>query len=442
MNVWLDVACLVVLILLNGFFAMSEISIVTARRSKLQMLAEQGAPGAKLALSLSENPTRALSTIQVGITSIGILSGIVGESALVDPLSSLLIGTVHLSEATARAASMVIVVILITYFSIVIGELLPKRIGLLGADTLARFAAKPIHFLSIIALPFVKLLSVSTEFLLKCLGIKQDTQQITEEEIHSVIDEGGQAGVIDAQEHTMVRNIFRLDDRTIASLMIPRSEVEYIDLDDSREVNMEKVLKSVYSRLPVCQGSLDEIKGVVTVRQLLKQMVQDGKPNFKVTYEPVLYVPESLTGMELLENFRKSDAALAMVVDEYGAILGLVTPHDVLEAIAGEFKPDTPEDAQIIKKSDTCFEVDGLLPIPELKDLLGIKEVPEEMADRYTTVAGMIIFLLERLPRPGDRVNWADWDFSVRQMDGRRVDRILITRLPGEDSDDEKAKTE
>ena len=254
---------------------------------------------------------------------------------------------------------MAVVVILITYFSIVIGELVPKRIGQMGADAISRLVAKPIHWLAILAMPFVKLLSFSTELLLKILGIKQDDQKITEEEIHSMIDEGGEAGVIDAQEHTMVKNVFRLDDRAVASLMVPRSEVQYLDLEDTREVNMEKVLNSQHSRLPVCYGGLDDIRGVVTTRLLLKQMVNDGKPNFKVNYEPVLYVPESISGMELLDTFRKSDAALAMVVDEYGAILGLVTPHDVLEAIAGEFKPDAPEDAQIIQKGENCYEVDG-----------------------------------------------------------------------------------
>lgn len=438
MNVWIDVGCLFLLICLNGFFAMSEISIVTARRTKLQMLAEDNAPGAKLALMLSENPTRALSTIQVGITSIGILSGIVGESALVDPLSKLLIEYFPLNEATARGLAMAGVVIAITYFSIVIGELVPKRIGQIGADSIARFVAKPIHWLAYLALPFVKLLSVSTEFLLKWVGIKNDSQQLTEEEIHSMIEEGGETGVLDAQEHTMVRNVFRLDDRSVASLMIPRSEVEFIDLQDSREVNMEKILNSQYSRLPVCDGGLDDVKGIVTTRQLLKQMVQTGKPNFKAQdqYEPLVFVPESLTGMELLENFRKNNASLAFVVDEYGAILGLVTPHDVLEAIAGEFTPTTPEDAQIIKKGENAFEVDGLLPIPELKDLLDLDEVPEEDEEHYTTVGGMVMFLLERIPRKGDKVKWDGWEFHVLEMDGRRLDRILITKVPEEKTPD------
>lgn len=430
MSVWLDVLCLLCLVLINGFFAMSEIAIVTARRAKLQMQADDGSERARIALELSENPTRALSTIQVGITSIGILSGIVGESALVEPLSEQIVQWMPMSVSTARAVAMVCVVIGITYVSIVIGELVPKRLGQIAADNVVRFVAKPIHWISIIAMPFVKLLSFSTETLMKWCGIKNDTQQITEEDIHSMIEEGGETGVIDAQEHTMVRNVFRLDDRPVSSLMVPRSEVEYIDLEDTHEENMKKLLHSRFSRLPVCQDGLDNIKGIVTTRQLLKQMVTKGKANFRDLSQPAVFVPESLTGMELLENFRQNDAALAMVVDEYGAVLGLVTPHDVLEAIAGEFKPETPADALVVAKEDGNFEFDGLLPIPEVKDLLDIDECPDEESERYTTVGGMLLYLLERIPTEGDKVEWSNWTFEVKKMDGRRIDRITATKKP------------
>lgn len=430
MSVWLDVLCLLCLVLINGFFAMSEIAIVTARRAKLQMQADDGSERARIALELSENPTRALSTIQVGITSIGILSGIVGESALVEPLSEQIVQWMPMSVSTARAVAMVCVVIGITYVSIVIGELVPKRLGQIAADNVVRFVAKPIHWISIIAMPFVKLLSFSTETLMKWCGIKNDTQQITEEDIHSMIEEGGETGVIDAQEHTMVRNVFRLDDRPVSSLMVPRSEVEYIDLEDTHEGNMKKLLHSRFSRLPVCQDGLDNIKGIVTTRQLLKQMVTKGKANFRDLSQPAVFVPESLTGMELLENFRQNDAALAMVVDEYGAVLGLVTPHDVLEAIAGEFKPETPADALVVAKEDGNFEFDGLLPIPEVKDLLDIDECPDEESERYTTVGGMLLYLLERIPTEGDKVEWSNWTFEVKKMDGRRIDRITATKKP------------
>ena len=436
MDVWLDICCLCLLIVCNGFFAMSEIAIVTARRSKLQVQADDGSERAKLALKLSENPTRALSTIQVGITSIGILSGIVGETALVAPLSEVFLSWFSMAETTARALSMFCVVVLITYFSIVIGELVPKRFGQLAADTVARIVAKPIYWLSILAMPFVKLLSSSTETLMKWFGIKGDSQQITEEEIHSMIEEGGETGVLDAQEHTMVRNVFRLDDRAIASLMVPRAEVEYLDLEDDSEENMKKVLNSKFSRLPVCQGGLDEVKGIVTTQQLLRQIMTEGTVNFNNITQPVVYVPESLTGMELLENFRQNDAALALVVDEYGAVLGLVTPHDVLEAIAGEFKPDTPADALVVKLKNGAYEFDGLLPIPEMKDILDIDECPDEEDERYTTVGGMIMYMLERIPKEGDRVEWENWRFEVKKMDGRRLDRVVAQCLPDKELSD------
>ncbi len=429
MSVWTDVLLLTLLIIFNGFFAMSEIAIVASRRSKLQLLAEDDVPGAKLALKLSENPSKVLSIVQIGMTSIAVLSGVVGQAALVGPLSEF-IQSFGLPEATATGISLVVVVFAITYFSIVIGELVPKRIGQLGTDSIARIIARPITWISYIISPFVKLLEVSTNLVLKLLGVDLSEKPITEEEIQSIIEEGSEVGVIPPQEHSMVKNVFRLDDRAIVSLMIPRSEVEYIDLQDSDKVNLNKILQSPFSSLPVCDGSLDDVKGAVTNRLLLKQMVETGEVDFKQGYEPVVYVPESLTGMELLENFRKSGSQLAMVVDEYGDVLGLVTSHDVLEAIAGEFTAQAPSDAQIITKGENCYEVDGLLPIPELKDLLDISEVPDEGDYHYTTTAGMVIFLLEKLPALNDHVEWEGWEFKVVGMDGRRLDRILITKLP------------
>ncbi|MBQ8829240.1 MAG: HlyC/CorC family transporter, partial [Burkholderiaceae bacterium] len=225
-------------------------------------------------------------------------------------------------------------------------------------------------------------------------------------------------------------------DRAIASLMVPRAEVEYLDLEDDSEENMKQVLNSKFSRLPVCQGGIDEVKGIVTTQQLLRQIVTEGTVNFNNITQPVVYVPESLTGMELLENFRQNDAALALVVDEYGAVLGLVTPHDVLEAIAGEFKPDTPADALVVKLKNGAYEFDGLLPIPEMKDILDIDECPDEEDERYTTVGGMIMYMLERIPKEGDRVEWENWRFEVKKMDGRRLDRVVAQCLPDKELSD------
>ena len=427
---WIDVFFLILLVLLNGAFALSEIALITSRRARLQQLKENQTPGAQKAIELNADPNKALSTIQVGITTIGILLGIVGESALAEPVSRLFLA-LGLSAETANAVSLVLVVVLVTYFSIVVGELVPKRLGQLAPEKLACRVAAPISFLSTLAAPFVRLLSTSTKLLLHLFGLRGDErEQVTEEEIHALIDEGEESGVIERVERDMVRNIFRLDDRPIASLMIPRADIEWIDLDDPLEMNIEKIKRSHRSRLPVCQGGLDDVKGICTTRTLLQQILEKGKPNFHENLSKPVYVPESLSGMELLENFRMTDTPLALVVDEYGEVQGIVSPRDVLEAIAGEFKPESPADAWVTVRNDGSYLLDGLIPIPEMKDVLGIKTVPEDIPGRYATLAGMMMFLIGRLPQEGDVTVWEGWQFEVIDMDGRRIDKILVTRDP------------
>lgn len=425
-----EVLLLFGLILVNALFAMSEIALVTARRARLQVLAEQGDKGAQIALALNEHPTRVLSTIQVGITSIGILSGIVGEAALAAPLGNWL-ASLGVEGGAARFGSTALVVVVVTYFSIVLGELVPKRLGQISPESIARRVALPIRGLAAVAKPFVRLLSASTDLILRLLGVRHTSAQaVTEEEIHAMIEEGSQTGVIDAQERAMVRNVFRLDDRQIGSLMTPRSDIEYIDLDDPDDENMRKVLSSGHSRLPVVRGGLSDIEGIITVRRLLQQIADGGRADFRRDLQPVVYVPESLTGMELLENFRASSAHLAVVVDEYGEIQGVVTPQDLLEAIAGEFKTPSNEDAWAVQRGDGSWLLDGLIPIPELKDRLGLPTAPEEELGRYNTLSGMVMLLLGRVPRTSDAVEWEGWRFEIVDMDSRRIDKVLATRLP------------
>lgn len=425
-----EVLLLFGLILVNALFAMSEIALVTARRARLQVLAEQGDKGAQIALALNEHPTRVLSTIQVGITSIGILSGIVGEAALAAPLGNWL-ASLGVEGGAARFGSTALVVVVVTYFSIVLGELVPKRLGQISPESIARRVALPIRGLAAVAKPFVRLLSASTDLILRLLGVRHTSAQaVTEEEIHAMIEEGSQTGVIDAQERAMVRNVFRLDDRQIGSLMTPRSDIEYIDLDDPDDENMRKVLSSGHSRLPVVRGGLSDIEGIITVRRLLQQIADGGRADFRRDLQPVVYVPESLTGMELLENFRASSAHLAVVVDEYGEIQGVVTPQDLLEAIAGEFKTPSNEDAWAVQRGDGSWLLDGLIPIPELKDRLGLPTAPEEELGRYNTLSGMVMLLLGRVPRTTDAVEWEGWRFEIVDMDSRRIDKVLATRLP------------
>lgn len=411
---------------------MSEIALVTSRKARLQVLSENGNKGAQTAMRLQADPTWALSTIQVGITSIGILSGIVGEAALAGPMSEVLVSW-GVPVDTAKVLGVVTVVVFVTYFSIVLGELVPKRLGQSSPEPISSRVARPLNLLSTIMSPFVKLLSVSTKFILKVLGLADQKEGgVTEAEIHAIIDEGSQSGVIEESERDMVRNVFRLDDRQVGSLMTPRNDIEWIDLQDSREDNFKKVLTSSRSRLVVANGSLADVRGICTTRSLLQQFVENGKPNFMRNLSPVAYVPESISGMELLEHFKNTTVPLALVVDEYGEVVGLVTPRDLLEAIAGEFKPDTNDEAWAIARGDGSWFLDGIIPIPELKDRLELKTVPEEELGRYNTLSGMMMLLLQRLPKTGDVVYWEGWKLEVADMDGRRIDKVLASRLPVE----------
>ncbi len=426
----IEVIVLFALIGLNGLFAMSEIALVTARRARLQVLVEEGDRGAAAAMALNTEPTRFLSTIQVGITSIGITSGIVGEAAFATPLSQWLIG-LGADPGNASLGATVLVVVVITYISIVIGELVPKRLGQIWPETVARLVARPIGWLAIATRPFVRLLSSSTDILLRLLGARATSGSgVTEEEIHALIQEGSDHGVIDEQERAMVRNVFRLDDRQIASLMTPRSDITYIDLEDSPADNLNKVLESQHSRFPVCRGGLRELVGIISASSLLQQTIRGQAPDFSKGLAAIAYVPESLTGMELLETFRSSTSHLALVVDEYGEIQGLVTLQDLLEAITGEFKPPSVEDAWAVQRQDGSWLLDGLIPVPELKDRLGFAAAPEEELGRYNTLSGMVMLLLGRVPRTADVAEWQGWRFEIVDMDKHRIDKVLASRLP------------
>ena len=436
MSSWLDVFLLFCLICLNGVFSMSEIALVTSRRARLQVLSEDGNKGADKAIKLQDNPNWALSTIQVGITSIGILSGMVGEASLAGPVAEALTGW-GVPADTARVLGVVVVVVFVTYFSIVLGELVPKRLGQGSPEMLACLVSRPLSALSLVMSPFVKLLSSSTEVILKVLGLDKDKGSgVTEEEIHQMVVEGSEAGTIEVQERDMVRNVFRLDDRTIGTLMTPRNEIEWIDMQDSVEDNIKKLVTSKHSRLPVCDGALDNIKGLCSTRYLLQQIVEAGKVDFTTHMLPVVYVPESLTGLELLDNFKENDVPVAIVVDEYGSVQGLVSPRDVLEAIAGEFKSVQGEDDWAIKREDGSLLVDGMMPVPELKDQLNLKTLPNEADGRYNTMAGMIIWMTGHLPKTGDVVTWDNWRFEVVDMDGHRIDKVLVSCI------EDKAETE
>ncbi len=429
----MEVVVLSALILLNGAFAMSEIGLVMARRGQLRELSEHGDAGATAALALAQEPTRFLSTIQIGITTIGILNGIVGEAALAPPLAQALAER----GMEARAAGWVatgLVVVAITYFSIVLGELVPKRLGQLNPEAVARRVARPMQWLARASMPFVRVLSVSTAFVLRVFGVRDaGAPRVTEEEIRALLLEGAESGAIEEEEHEMVRNVFRLDDRLLGSLMVPRRAVVTLDVDLPWEENLRRIEESEHARFPVLKGGWREILGVVSARQLLGGAVRGEKVELRSGLQPPVYVPGTLTGMELLQHMRSSHVQLVFVADEYGEVEGIVTLQDVLEAITGEFKPRTLEEQWAVRRDDGSWLFDGMTPAQEFQDRLALRELPEE--GRYHTLAGMVLLLAGRVPAVGEAFSWGGWRFEAVDMDGRRIDRVLASReapAPGE----------
>ncbi len=425
----MDVALLVFLILLNGVFAMSEMALTAARKARLQVMLMAGDAKAQVALDLHDNPTKFLSTVQIGITSIGVLNGIVGEAAFSKPLAAWL-QTMGLTGPASSITATALVVISITFLTIIFGELVPKRLGQLFPETVARTVATPMEWLSLAARPFVKVLTWSTEATLGLLGIRGSApRSVTEEEIAASLEEGLDAGVIEAQEHQMVRNVFRLDDRAVGSLMIPRAEVVWLDVAAPIEDVGRIVAAGEHSRYPVCRDGLDDVLGVVSSQSLLQQLLRGEPLSLTAHLQAPVFVPETLSGMELLEHFRRSSVQLAFVVDEYGVVQGVLTVRDVLEAITGEFTPASSDDTWARQRSDGSWLFDGLIPVPELKDRLAMKELPDEDRGRYNTLAGMVMLLLGRLPQTADAVEWGGWRFEVVDLDGKRVDKVLATAI-------------
>ncbi len=426
----MDLALLVVLILLNGLFAASEMALTASRKARLTVMVESGERGAAAALALHEQPTRWLSTVQIGITSIGILNGIVGEAAFSEPLAGWLIGSLALHVRVAHVAATALVVVIITFLTIIFGELVPKRLGQMYPETVARLMAAPMQWMSTATRPFVWLLSACTEATLRLVGVRNvPPRSVTEEEIAASLEEGLDAGVIEAQEHRMVRNVFRLDERQAGSMMIPRADITWLDLQQPLPELLAQMSREGHSRYPVCRGGLDDVVGVVEAHRLLEPLSRGEQPPLESVMDPPVFVPETLTGMELLGHFRSHAAELVFVVDEYGAVQGVITVRDVLEAIAGEFSTPADEDAWAVRRADGSWLMDGLIPVPELKDRLELRDLPEEDRGRYNTLAGMVMLLLGRLPRTADVVQWHGWQFEVVDLDGKRVDKVLVSRI-------------
>ena len=441
----MDFILIAFLTLLNGVFAMSELALASSRKARLNAMAESGDKGARAALTLLENPTQFLSSVQVGITSIGMLNGIIGEAAFSGGLASWL----HSLGAPPRAAEIsatALVVTIITFITIVFGELVPKRIGQLYPETVSRLVSRPMMWVATGAKPFVRLLSFSTHAVLKLLRVDTTGDRtVTDEEIAASLEEGLDAGLIEEHEHQMVQNVFLLDDRLLTSLMLPRSEIEWIDASDTVAQAIDKAGATGHSWYPVCRGGLDDVVGVVNIAKLLAlrgqiQPVGDSTasgttPTLSDRIDayavPAVFVPETLTGMELLEQFRTQSTRMVFVVDEYGVVQGLMTPMDMLEAITGELQPGAQVDAWATRRADGSWLIDGVMPVSELKARLDIKDLPAEERGRYNTVAGLLQSVSGRLLATGEEVEASGWRFEVLDLDGKRIDKVLASKLTG-----------
>ncbi|MBI2771899.1 MAG: HlyC/CorC family transporter [Burkholderiales bacterium] len=421
----MDFLLIALLTFVNGLFAMSELALASSRKARLLAMAEAGDKGAAAALKLLEHPTQFLSTVQVGITATGVLNGIVGEAAFSAGMAQWL-QTFGVAPKASGIAATALVVTAITFITIIFGELVPKRIGQLYPEPVARWVAQPMAWLARAAGPFVKLLSATTQAMLKLLRIDTtQTRGMTEEEIEHSLEEGVDAGVIEQHERQMVQNLFQLDERPLTSIMLPRSDIVWLDAALPVHDCLQRAGDgNAHSWYPVCRGSLDDVVGVVSMARLL-QLGPQHEGAIETQAQPALFVPETLTGMELLEQFRQRAGRVVFVVDEYGVVQGLMTPHDLLEAITGELQPGAQADAWATRRDDGSWLLDGLMPVGELKARLEIRDLPEEGRGRYNTVAGLLMAVSGRLPAPGERIDCGDWVFEVVQLAGRRIDKVL-----------------
>lgn len=430
----MDLLLIVLLILLNGVFAMSEMAVVSSRKARLQNLSDDGSLGAEAALKLHQEPSSFLSTIQVGITLVGILSGAIGEAALADPLSEWL-GSFAFMEPYARGVALTITVVTLTYFSVVVGELVPKRLALLAPEGIASLMSRPMMILARITHPLVVVLSGSCSLILRLLGARRrEEPPVTDDEIKVLMEQGAEAGVFHESEQEIVSNVLRLDEQRISAIMTPRRDMVVVDLEEDEASCWQTIVETPFSRLVVCRDGLEHVVGVLQKSDLLKAALPGGGvtvSDLEALLRPPLYVPESVTTQQLLESFRRARLQFALIVDEYGDVQGLVTLTDVLAAIVGELSvPEAPEDRDMLQREDGSWLVDGDVGIERLKSVLDIgDDLPGEEERSFNTIGGFIMHVLGRIPMATDHFVAAGWRFEVMDMDRNRVDKVLLARV-------------
>ena len=426
----LETLVIFLLIAANGLLAMSEIAIVAARKARLQQSANSGDAGARTALELSAHPNRFLATVQIGITLVGILAGAFGGATLAHDIERLAAAVPTLAPY-AGIIGVGVVVVGVTFFSLVLGELVPKRIALVHAERIASTVAAPMRFLSSLAYPLVRLLGVSTDTVLRIFRVKPSLEpHVTPEEIKILVEQGTALGVFEESEQDMIEGVLRLDERKIGAFMTPRTQMVWIDVGDSPETLRAKIANSRHSRFPVILGSFDNVLGFVSAKDVLNQSLSSQPINIRQALGPPLFVPETASALKVLDLFKREGAHFALVTDEYGGIQGMVTDWDILEAIVGELPSrGEPNEPEVTVRDDGSWLVDGLLNIDRLEEILEMDTTPEEESGRYHTVSGFVMTRLGGIPAVGQHFEWKGFRFEVMDMDGRRVDKVLISRV-------------
>jgi putative hemolysin len=439
-----DIIIILALILLNGVFSMSELAVVSAKRLRLEKMASDGSAGAGTALALNEDPSRFLSTVQVGITLIGIFNGAFGEASLVARLTPAF-AAIGVPGYYARPAALAVVVVAITFVSIVLGELVPKRIAILHPEFMAALAARPMQALSRLMHPFVQLLSLTTDFIMRLLGMRERKDETpTEEEVTGMIRESTDAGVFERAEYDIAARALRLDDWHLRALMTPRVDLEFLDLGAPLEANLARIADIPYARFPVYRGDRSQVLGIVNARDLFRQAIRKGslqQIDIDAELDAPLYVPESVSAIDLLEQLKINHAELAMVVDEYGEIQGMITLTDVMTALVGEVPSmDDDEAPDAVRREDGSWLMDGSTVLDRFRYLTGAElAFPDQDADAYHTLAGFILYQLGYIPKAGEKLDWEGWRFEVVDMDGNRIDQLLVMPIAAQPANKSRA---
>jgi putative hemolysin len=421
-----EILVILLLVLLNGLFAMSELALVSARRARLEAMVRKGIPGARSAVALSAEPDRFLPTVQVGITLVGVLAGAYSGASLAGPLGDWLDQSPAISP-NGETLAFALVVVATTYLSLILGELVPKRLALRNPERVAALVAPLMDGLSRVALPVVWLLRASSTVVLRLFGAGPPAQQVTEEEVRAIIQEGAAAGAIAHQEGQMIQRVLRLADRPVRALMTPRTEVAWIDRSDSAQDIAARLKASPVSRFVVADGTIDNVLGIVQAKDLLDMMLDGEAMNIRRAIRTPLVLPDAMSGLAALDRLRNDRLGMALVMDEYGAFEGIVTAADLLEAIVGELhEGGTDATPGIVRREDGTLLLDGMLPADEVKQELALAVLPDE--GEYHTLAGLLLHLFRRLPREGEGISHGGWRFEVVDMDGRRIDKVLVRR--------------